>query len=31
MFEIDIYLDVKSPHSYLIMKPALHLEKDLFM
>lgn len=28
MFEIDIYLDVKSPHSYLMMKPALHLEKD---
>ena len=28
MFEIDVYLDIKSPHSYLMMKPALQLEID---
>jgi len=28
MFEIDVYLDIKSPHSYLMMKPTLQLEKD---
>ena len=30
MFEIDVYLDIKSPHSYLMMKPALQLEKDYY-
>ena len=28
MFEIDIYLDIKSPHSYLMMKPAIQLMRD---
>ena len=28
MFEIDVYVDIKSPHSYLVVKPAMQLELD---
>ncbi len=27
-YTIDVYLDVKSPHSYLMVKPALQLQDD---
>jgi 2-hydroxychromene-2-carboxylate isomerase len=27
-YAIDVYLDIKSPHSYLMVKPALQLEDD---
>ena len=28
MFEVDVYVDIKSPHSYLVVKPAMQLETD---
>ena len=30
MFEIDVYVDVKSPHSYLVVNPAMQMGQDYY-
>ena len=28
VFQIDVFIDLKSPHSYLMVKPALQVAED---
>ena len=30
MFEIGVYVDVKSPHSYLVVNPAMQMGQDYY-